>query len=95
MGRTFDNALLNLGLKDQYRDGVQELGFRLEDVLLQERDAGLGNVRINVPIIHQVSFIDLREDLVVSLPVIWTLRLPKSSHCGVTACDTSMASSNS
>ncbi|KAF5384669.1 hypothetical protein D9757_006280 [Collybiopsis confluens] len=43
MGRTFDNALLNLGLKDQYRDGVTKLGFNMEDVLEQERDAALGN----------------------------------------------------
>ena len=43
MGRTFDNALLNLGLKEQYRDGIDQLGFNLEDLLEQERDAGLGN----------------------------------------------------
>lgn len=27
MGRTLDNALLNLGLKDKYREGVNKLGF--------------------------------------------------------------------
>lgn len=43
MGRTFDNALLNLGLKDKYREGVDKLGFNLEDVLDEERDAALGN----------------------------------------------------
>ena len=43
MGRTFDNALLNLGLKDQYRDGIDKLGFNLEDLVDQERDAALGN----------------------------------------------------
>ncbi|KAK0219004.1 glycogen phosphorylase [Armillaria fumosa] len=43
MGRTLDNALLNLGLKDQYRDGVQKLGFSIEDLLDKERDAALGN----------------------------------------------------
>ncbi|KAF5343898.1 hypothetical protein D9758_012112 [Tetrapyrgos nigripes] len=43
MGRTLDNALLNLGLKDQYKDGVKQLGFNMEDVLEQERDAALGN----------------------------------------------------
>ncbi|KIK71408.1 glycosyltransferase family 35 protein [Collybiopsis luxurians FD-317 M1] len=43
MGRTFDNALLNLGLKDQYREGVTKLGFNMEDILEQERDAALGN----------------------------------------------------
>ncbi|KAJ8494788.1 hypothetical protein ONZ45_g13120 [Pleurotus djamor] len=46
MGRTLDNAseqLLNLGLKDKYKDGIQQLGFSLEDILEQERDAALGN----------------------------------------------------
>jgi starch phosphorylase len=27
MGRTLDNALLNLGLKDKYRDATNKLGF--------------------------------------------------------------------
>lgn len=43
MGRTFDNALLNLGLKDKYREGIEKLGFNLEDLLVKERDAALGN----------------------------------------------------
>lgn len=43
MGRTFDNALLNLGLKKEYTEGVNQLGFNLEDLLEKERDAGLGN----------------------------------------------------
>ncbi|EKM52475.1 glycosyltransferase family 35 protein [Phanerochaete carnosa HHB-10118-sp] len=43
MGRTFDNALLNLGLKKEYSEGVNQLGFNLEDLLEKERDAGLGN----------------------------------------------------
>lgn len=43
MGRTLDNALLNLGLKPKYDDSISQLGFRLEDLLEQERDAALGN----------------------------------------------------
>ncbi|KAF8200227.1 glycogen phosphorylase [Pholiota molesta] len=43
MGRTLDNALLNLGLKDKFREGVEKLGFSMEDILEQERDAALGN----------------------------------------------------
>ncbi|THU89625.1 glycogen phosphorylase [Dendrothele bispora CBS 962.96] len=43
MGRTLDNALLNLGLKDQYNESVKHLGFSMEDILEQERDAALGN----------------------------------------------------
>ncbi|KAG6377764.1 glycosyltransferase family 35 protein [Boletus reticuloceps] len=43
MGRALDNALLNLGLKGKFQEGVDKLGFNLEDLLAQERDAGLGN----------------------------------------------------
>ncbi|KAI0078412.1 glycosyltransferase family 35 protein [Panus rudis PR-1116 ss-1] len=43
MGRTLDNALLNLGVKPLYQEGVSKLGFNLEDLIDQERDAGLGN----------------------------------------------------
>ncbi|KAG1767353.1 glycosyltransferase family 35 protein [Suillus placidus] len=43
MGRALDNALLNLGLKQEYTEGVDKLGFNMEDLLAQERDAGLGN----------------------------------------------------
>lgn len=35
--------LLNLGLKDKYREGIKELGFSVEDILEEERDAALGN----------------------------------------------------
>ncbi|KAJ6143590.1 hypothetical protein N7471_003043 [Penicillium samsonianum] len=43
MGRTLDNAMLNVGLKDAARDGLSDLGFRVEDVINQEHDAALGN----------------------------------------------------
>ncbi|KAJ6180934.1 hypothetical protein N7519_011395 [Penicillium mononematosum] len=43
MGRTLDNAMLNVGLKDVARDGLSDLGFRIEDVINQEHDAALGN----------------------------------------------------
>lgn len=43
MGRTLDNAMLNVGLKDVAKDGLSELGFRIEDIISQEHDAGLGN----------------------------------------------------
>nr|CAG8514143.1 11896_t:CDS:10 [Entrophospora candida] len=39
LGRSLDNALLNLNMKD----GIKELGFSMEDVLDQEVDAALGN----------------------------------------------------
>ncbi|KAI5839301.1 glycosyl transferase [Morchella snyderi] len=43
MGRTLDNSLLNAGIKDTAREGVGELGFRIEDVIDKEHDAALGN----------------------------------------------------
>ncbi|EAQ87196.1 conserved hypothetical protein [Chaetomium globosum CBS 148.51] len=43
MGRALDNAMLNVGQKDLAKDGLSELGFRIEDVIQQEHDAALGN----------------------------------------------------
>ncbi|KAF1954459.1 glycogen phosphorylase-like protein [Byssothecium circinans] len=43
MGRTLDNAMLNVGQKDIAAKGLSELGFRMEDVISQEHDAALGN----------------------------------------------------
>ncbi|KAI9789395.1 MAG: Non-essential glycogen phosphorylase [Peltula sp. TS41687] len=43
MGRTLDNAMLNVGRKDIVKEGLAELGFRMEDVIKQEHDAALGN----------------------------------------------------
>lgn len=43
LGRTLDNAMLNLQVKDQYSSGLGNLGFRVEDFLGEETDAALGN----------------------------------------------------
>jgi starch phosphorylase len=43
IGRALDNALHCLEIKDAYKSGVKDLGFSLEDLLEQERDAALGN----------------------------------------------------
>ncbi|RIB20585.1 Glycosyltransferase Family 35 protein [Gigaspora rosea] len=43
LGRSLDNALLNLGLKENFGEGVKDLGFRMEDILDEEVDAALGN----------------------------------------------------
>ncbi|EEH36222.2 glycogen phosphorylase [Paracoccidioides lutzii Pb01] len=43
MGRALDNAMLNVGMKDVAKDGLHDLGFRIEDVISQEHDAALGN----------------------------------------------------
>jgi hypothetical protein len=39
----FRPQLLNLGMKQKYAESVGKLGFSLEDLLAQERDAALGN----------------------------------------------------
>lgn len=33
MGRTLDNALLNLGLKGAFNESANKLGFNLEDLI--------------------------------------------------------------
>jgi starch phosphorylase len=43
VGRTLQNAVLNLELEDEARDGVHVLGVVLEDLYEQEHDAALGN----------------------------------------------------
>ncbi|CAG8090181.1 unnamed protein product [Penicillium olsonii] len=43
MGRALDNAMLNVGMKEAAREGLKDLGFRIEDVINQEHDAALGN----------------------------------------------------
>lgn len=43
MGRALDNAMLNVGLKNEAQQGLSDLGFRIEDVIKQEHDEALGN----------------------------------------------------
>ncbi|PHH50591.1 Glycogen phosphorylase 1 [Ceratocystis fimbriata CBS 114723] len=43
MGRTLDNAMLNVGQKNTAKSGLTDLGFRIEDIIEQEHDAALGN----------------------------------------------------
>ncbi|KAG1159677.1 hypothetical protein G6F37_004671 [Rhizopus arrhizus] len=43
IGRALDNALNSLHTKENYKESVKELGFSLEDLLSQEKDAALGN----------------------------------------------------
>lgn len=43
MGRSLDNAVLNLGMKDMVAQAMGRLGFSFEDLIDEERDAGLGN----------------------------------------------------
>ncbi len=43
MGRALENNLLNLGLYDNMRVALKDLGLELADLVAQEHDAGLGN----------------------------------------------------
>ncbi len=43
MGRLLSNALLSLGIEGETKAALHRLGVKLEEVLAQERDAGLGN----------------------------------------------------
>ena len=43
MGRALQNAVLNLDIEEDAREGIRRLGMVLEDVYEQEYDAGLGN----------------------------------------------------
>lgn len=43
MGRSLQNALINLGLHDAYSEALRGLGHTLEDFYDEERDAALGN----------------------------------------------------
>lgn len=43
LGRTLDSALLNLKVKDFYKDALAGIGFRIEDLIGEEVDAALGN----------------------------------------------------
>ncbi|KAK9859846.1 hypothetical protein WJX84_005863 [Apatococcus fuscideae] len=43
MGRSLTNALCNLGMNDSYTTALREMGYELETLVEQERDAALGN----------------------------------------------------
>ncbi|MCI9576025.1 MAG: glycogen/starch/alpha-glucan phosphorylase [Clostridiales bacterium] len=43
MGRSLKNNLFNLGVEEEFREALENLGVQLESVYEQEPDAGLGN----------------------------------------------------
>lgn len=43
IGRLLGNYMYNLGVEDQMRDVLEQLGFDIEEIREQELDAGLGN----------------------------------------------------
>ena len=43
LGRLLQNSLVNLDLESRYREALDDLGYKLEDVYEEEADPGLGN----------------------------------------------------
>ena len=43
MGRALGNAVLNLGIEGEVAEALKDLGLKMEDVIEEETDAGLGN----------------------------------------------------
>ncbi|MDX1489927.1 MAG: glycogen/starch/alpha-glucan phosphorylase [Pseudohongiellaceae bacterium] len=43
IGRSFSNAVLNLDMEDSVREAIYAYGVKLEELVEEERDAGLGN----------------------------------------------------
>ena len=43
MGRSMQNALVNINLESRYRAALEELGYKLEELYEEEVDPGLGN----------------------------------------------------
>ena len=43
MGRALRNAMLNLDVEQEIKDGLDDLGLTMEDIIDKEHDAGLGN----------------------------------------------------
>jgi starch phosphorylase len=43
VGRSLDNSLINMGIRDIAADALEDLGFDLEEIIEKEEDAALGN----------------------------------------------------
>jgi len=43
MGRSLTNSLNNMELKGTFSEGLKQLGYNMEDLVMKERDAALGN----------------------------------------------------
>lgn len=43
IGKTFDNSLINLGIRDEFAEAVKDHGFTLDKIIEVENEAGLGN----------------------------------------------------
>jgi len=42
MGRTLQNAIINMGVEGVFKDAITDLGFKMEDLVEEEKDAALG-----------------------------------------------------
>ncbi|KAJ1561671.1 Non-essential glycogen phosphorylase, partial [Cladochytrium tenue] len=61
LGRTFDNAMLNLGVKGAYSASLADLGFSIEDLVEEELDAALGNGGLGNP--WEIERLDVTYDV--------------------------------
>ena len=43
LGRLLQNALINMDLEEKYKEALEELGFKLEEIYEEEHDPALGN----------------------------------------------------
>ena len=43
MGRSLQNSLINLGIEDKYKEALLDLGYVMESIYDEEKDAALGN----------------------------------------------------
>ena len=43
LGRWLHHVLINIGLEGEYKEALQEMGYQLEDLYDDDRDAALGN----------------------------------------------------
>lgn len=43
MGRTFQNALINIDMEAKFKEALMDMGYELEELYEQETDAALGN----------------------------------------------------
>lgn len=46
MGRTLQNAIINMGIQGTFKEAISELGFKMEDLTEEEKDAALGKERM-------------------------------------------------
>ena len=49
-GRTLSNAVRNIGLDGEYENALLKFGHTLEEVVAEEKDAGLGNGGLGSPL---------------------------------------------